>query len=306
MYSLKLKQILVLTLFIGCLLPDAFSQSGSFRKKRKNFKQGGNGAVMVMAHRQDWKNYPENTIESLQSCIDKGIDIVEIDIRKTKDGELVVMHDGSVNRTTNGKGRISDLTLEEIKALRIKDHKGNLTDYTVPSFEEYMAAAKRKIMVNLDIKINALENFASMYKILKKTKTLDHALWVFNAEYEVVKDTLAKYPGVIICPKIGSHQKDPVGSYHNWVDNYDLKTVFFRFKTEQDSLWTVVPDAQKKRIKLYCHTLWSGGSSAGRSDEKAPENPDENWGWLIDNGMEIIMTDEIDLLMDYIKSRRQD
>ena len=293
-----------ITIILQFLSISVYAQSGSFKFKRKNFEQGGNGAVMVMAHRQDWKNYPENSIAALQGCIDKGIDIVEIDIRKTKDGELIVVHDGSVNRTTNGKGRISDLTLEEIKALRLKDHEGNQTDHTVPTLEEYMATAKGQIMVNLDIKINPLKNFAAMYRILEKTKTLDHALWVFNAEYETVKDMLAKYPGVIMCPKIGSHQEDPVGSYKKWVNNYDLETVFFRFKTEQDTLWTVVPDAHKRGIKLYCHTLWNGGSAAGRSDYKAPENPEENWGWLIDRGIEIIMTDETQALLEHIIKRK--
>lgn len=81
-----------------------------------NLEDSENKEIIVVAHRGDWRHAPENSLQAIKNCIDMGVDMVEIDIRKTKDGQLVLMHDGTVDRTTNGKGRVSDLTLESLKS----------------------------------------------------------------------------------------------------------------------------------------------------------------------------------------------
>jgi glycerophosphoryl diester phosphodiesterase len=73
--------------------------------------------VHIIAHRGASAYAPENTLAAFAKAVDFGADILELDVRQTRDGELVVLHDASVNRTTNGKGRVADLTLEQIKAL---------------------------------------------------------------------------------------------------------------------------------------------------------------------------------------------
>ncbi|MEM7658856.1 MAG: glycerophosphodiester phosphodiesterase family protein, partial [Bacteroidota bacterium] len=60
--------------------------------------------VLAVSHRGDWRYAPENSLMAVQRCIDLGVDIVEIDVRMTKDGHLVAMHDKTVDRTTNGSG----------------------------------------------------------------------------------------------------------------------------------------------------------------------------------------------------------
>lgn len=84
---------------------------------------------MVMAHRGDSANIPENTLESFQDAYKLNVDVIETDVRLTKDGQFVFFHDPKVNRTTNKKGKISDFTLEELKQLdagyNYKDSNGN-------------------------------------------------------------------------------------------------------------------------------------------------------------------------------------
>lgn len=70
---------------------------------------------MVVSHRGDWRNAPENSLQAFQNCIDMGVDMVELDLKKTKDGELILMHDGTLDRTTNGTGKPEDYTLAELK-----------------------------------------------------------------------------------------------------------------------------------------------------------------------------------------------
>ena len=115
------------------------------------FKNPDPSQVLVISHRGDWRYAPENSVEAVERCIELGVDVVEIDVRLTKDGHLVAMHDNTVDRTTNGTGKVSDLTLAEIKELRLKNACGARgSRIQVPTMEEIMLAAKDKVMINLD------------------------------------------------------------------------------------------------------------------------------------------------------------
>lgn len=89
-----------------------------------------------IAHRGGRVYEPENTIASFQHAIDSGVDWLEMDVQQTKDGELVVIHDETVDRTTDGTGRVEDLTLEQIRALDAGHGE------RVPTFEEAILLAK--------------------------------------------------------------------------------------------------------------------------------------------------------------------
>ena len=73
--------------------------------------------VTIVAHRGLAQGMPENTLAAFRHASAQGVAVIELDLRMTKDGHLVVMHDATVDRTTNGSGRVSDLTLAQIKAL---------------------------------------------------------------------------------------------------------------------------------------------------------------------------------------------
>jgi glycerophosphoryl diester phosphodiesterase len=76
-----------------------------------------------------------------------GADVVEFDLKKTKDGKLVVMHDPTLNRTTTGTGLVSDHTLEELKKLKLRAGTGHPTDDTIPTFAEELDAARENGLV---------------------------------------------------------------------------------------------------------------------------------------------------------------
>ena len=93
-------------LFIFSLLLIAISGiNAQNRKLRANLLDKNNHSVMVVSHRGDWRNAPENSLQAIQNCIDMGVDMVEVDLKKTKDGHLIVMHDQTIDRTTTGKGK---------------------------------------------------------------------------------------------------------------------------------------------------------------------------------------------------------
>ena len=89
-----------------------------------NYWKQNKDNIWVAAHRGWCSKYPENTIEAIRAAVELGVDQIETDIRVTKDGELVLMHDATVDRTTNGTGKVIDYTLEELRQLDAGVHKG--------------------------------------------------------------------------------------------------------------------------------------------------------------------------------------
>jgi glycerophosphoryl diester phosphodiesterase len=72
---------------------------------------------LIIAHRGYRAKYPENTMAAFEAAIDVGVDMIELDVLRTKDRDMVVIHDESLDRTTNGHGMVSDYTLSELRAL---------------------------------------------------------------------------------------------------------------------------------------------------------------------------------------------
>ncbi|MDR3695363.1 glycerophosphodiester phosphodiesterase family protein [Mucilaginibacter sp.] len=108
---------------------------------------------IVIAHRGDHTVYPENTLEGYAMAAKNEADYVEIDLRTTSDNQLVSMHDGSVNRMTNGKGLIKDLTLQQIEALKVNARSSTDTaTYRVPTFEQILKLCRNKIHIYIDFK----------------------------------------------------------------------------------------------------------------------------------------------------------
>ena len=97
-----MKKIYILSLL--CMLTSVSFAQSNLKEILKNFNKPAKENVMVVSHRGDWRNAPENSIQAFQNCIDMGVDMVELDLKKTKDGVLVLMHDKKIDRTMNGKG----------------------------------------------------------------------------------------------------------------------------------------------------------------------------------------------------------
>lgn len=107
--------------------------------------------MLKVGHRGARAYEPENTLRSFKKAMELGVDAVELDVRKTKDGQLVVIHDADVKRTTNGKGLVSELTLKEIQSLSTeKDEK-------IPTLEEALDCLGKKVRVFIELKETGIE-----------------------------------------------------------------------------------------------------------------------------------------------------
>ncbi|MCB0218412.1 MAG: hypothetical protein KDH09_01850 [Chrysiogenetes bacterium] len=110
------------------------------------------GRPLVLAHRGGRHLYPENTLEAFSRCFSDGAEGVELDVRCTRDGKVVVFHDAELETLTDGQGRASHKSWEEIRTIRVRNHQGDLTDQTIPRFEEVLEALPVDGFLNVEIK----------------------------------------------------------------------------------------------------------------------------------------------------------
>lgn len=104
---------------------------------------------LIVAHRGASKDHPENTLEAFEAATVAGAGAVEFDVRVTSDGHAVVLHDASVDRTTDGAGLVRDLTLEQVRCLRINTSEG---DTGVPTLREVLESLSGRVAVDIEIK----------------------------------------------------------------------------------------------------------------------------------------------------------
>ncbi|MEM3507128.1 MAG: glycerophosphodiester phosphodiesterase family protein [Candidatus Bathyarchaeia archaeon] len=107
--------------------------------------------MLKIGHRGAKAYEPENTLRSFKKALELGVNAIELDVRKTKDGEIIVIHDAEVDRTTNGKGLVSELTLEEIKKLFTE--KGE----KIPTLEEALDFLDKKVKIIIELKETGFE-----------------------------------------------------------------------------------------------------------------------------------------------------
>lgn len=109
--------------------------------------------VVVISHRGEHLRHPENTMPAFEEAVRVGADYIEVDVRTTLDGKLVLMHDARADRTTNGTGEIAKMTFDEVRALDAGIKKDAAFAGTkVPSFDEVLDYARGKINVYVDAK----------------------------------------------------------------------------------------------------------------------------------------------------------
>lgn len=257
--------------------------------------------VLVASHRGDWRNYAENSIEAIEGCIAMGVDIVEIDVARTKDGHLILMHDQKINRTTSQKGLVTDFTLKDFRKMNLRNGLGKVGEFKVPTLEEAMLAAKGKITVNLD---KADQYFDEVYKILEKTGTVEQTIIKSDLPYEVL---LAKYgepfKKMTFMPVIDLDKQKTFESVLPVLQKqYPYYEIVFK-KENKELLLKIKEYLKDSSSVIWINSLWPS-LCGGYSDDRALKSPDQTWGYLIDElGAGILQTDRPQYMLEYLRSK---
>src|SRR5580700_11410675 len=115
--------------------------------------EGQTRRVVAISHRGEHLHHPENTMPAFQEAIRLGADYIEVDVRTTADGKLILSHDATVNRCTNGQGDVARMTFEDLRALDAGIKSGpEFADTKMPSFDEVLDLARGKIGIYVDVK----------------------------------------------------------------------------------------------------------------------------------------------------------
>ena len=142
------------------------------------FRHTGEPLPFVSAHRGGpGKGFPENCLATFENTIGDTFAIIEMDPRYAKDGSIVVHHDATLERTSTGKGRVADLTLAELKQLKLKDTEGNVTEFQIPTLDEALEWARGRTILVLDQKDVPV---AVRVKKIEEHKAEGYALVIVN------------------------------------------------------------------------------------------------------------------------------
>lgn len=255
---------------------------------------------LVVAHRSDWRNFPENSIEGVKNCIELGVDIVEIDVRITSDNEIVVLHDKTLDRVSNGTGKVSHSSLSQIKELYLKNGYGILTDYKIPTLEEVLKVTKNKVHVMID---KAYYILPQVWEVVKKVGVENQVMFEGSVP---VDEFIQTYPKLIkeiqYMPRIAPETKE----IENYMDGYLSYVKVPMFITSFEKMDKAFLDIIKKyndRGIMFMASSLDKDSAGGKTDDKAIINPEDNWGWILRNGFKVICTDRPQELKEFITTK---
>ncbi len=257
--------------------------------------------VIVASHRGDWRNFPENSLEGIDNAIKMGVDIVEIDLQRTRDGVLILMHDATLNRTTTGKGKIAEVDYDSISRLNLRNGCAIRTIHKVPTLEQVLLMAKGRVMLNLD---KADRYFDQVYALAKKTGTLRQIIMKGKKTPADVKSQFGKYLNdVIYMPIVNLDDKDADQRIAEYVATLHPVAFELLYRTDENKLPLQIPSLLGGKALIWYNTLWN--TMAGAHDDDASlANVDNGYGYLIDRlGARIIQTDRPQFLLNYLRSR---
>lgn len=256
--------------------------------------------VFVAAHRGDWRNWPENSLEAVQSAIDMGVDIVEIDVAMTRDSVLIVMHDRRVNRTTKAKGLVSDFDYAELSKYRLKSGHGVTTACKIPTLEEMLLLCRDKAIVNIDS--NGWPYFDRIYELLERTGTLDQVIIKCGADVDRARKVI-KGRKVMFMPIICPNSERSVATLKRYLAEYPcIAYEVCMYKTVGQSETDCIRDIIAHGSHVWTDTLWDS-VSGGYSDDAAVKDPDKIYGKHLELGATMIQTDRPATLISYLKSK---
>jgi glycerophosphoryl diester phosphodiesterase len=261
---------------------------------------GSHSEIFLVAHRGDWRNFPENSLAAIEGSIAESLEMAEIDLQRTKDGHLILMHDPSVDRTTTGKGNVSDLTLEDIRSLRLRDGLGSPTSFSVPTLREALVVARGRILLNLD---KGYRHFREVMPLLEETNTLGLVLLKGPLSVEeVITDQGDLLSRVAYMPVINFGKPGAADRLQGWLEKAKPCAVEFVFTTWSTELAEAFAECRRQGVRIWVNVLWPH-LAGGLSDDLALDKPDEVYGVLLDRGVSILQTDRPRELQAYLRQR---
>jgi glycerophosphoryl diester phosphodiesterase len=233
--------------------------------------------VVVISHRGEHLRHPENTMPAFQAAYEAGADFFELDVRTTSDGKLVLMHDSTVDRCTNGHGEVAAMTFEEIRKLDAGAKMSpEFAGTKVPTFDEALSFAEGKIGVYIDAKrISA----ADLVEAVVRHHLEDHV--VVYGGFDLMRGIQALNPKIKLMPEANSAEIAT-----KLIDALHLRVIAFDARDFRDE---VIAVAKNAHADIYV-------------DRLGPADTPESWEDAVRRGATGIQTDKPAELVQFLRS----
>ena len=232
---------------------------------------------LVSAHRGGpTLGYPENAIETFEYQTRHQPLIIECDVRMTADSVLVLMHDATVDRTTNGSGKVAEYTLEALKKLYLRDVEGNEIPYRVPTLDEALRWGKNKVIFTLDVKRDV--PYAAVVAAIRRNSAAAYSIVItYNADQAATVHQLD--PELMISASIGSETDLLRLNERNVPDN---RLIAFIGTREADEAFYRL---------LHDHGIMCIMGTMGNLDKQATARGDQVYTEFVERGADVLSTD---------------
>ena len=261
--------------------------------------------VVVISHRGDWRNWPENSIPAIESVIKMGVDMMELDVKMTKDSVLVLMHDKNIDRMTNGKGYIKDMTYDSLMTFNLKRAHNVKTDsLKIPTLREALLCCKDRILVNVD---HAYPYYKEIVELTEELGVTGQVLMKGKSSVDKVAADMAKHENNLLYMPIIDINK-PKGQA--LFAEYQVKGVVpmayeVCWQKSGKEIEDCVAKIHETGSKLWVNTFWPSVCGGFGNDDDAAllaTDPADVYGQYIEMGATMIQTDRPEMLLNYLRS----
>ena len=288
--------------FLLPILLTAFSISAQTRtdKLLKNLHDNESKYIFVIAHRGDWRNAPENSLQSIEKAIAMKVDMIELDIQPTKDGNFICMHDETLDRTSTGKGPIKDYTTEELKKFVLRSGNGIKTRQPIPTLKKALNVCKGRILVNIDKGGTYIKEIMPIIQECGMEKQV-----IIKGYYPVekVKKEYGSNESMLYMPIVNLWDKEAVATIQTFIKNFTPIAYELCFKDDANPNLKIIDEIAKSGSRVWMNTLWDS-LCGGHDDENALlESKDKHWGWMLKHKATMIQTDRPQELIHYLEEK---
>ena len=259
--------------------------------------------TLVIAHRACWREgAPENSLMAVRACERMGADGVELDVHHTKDGVAVIFHDDTVDRMTNGTGKVIDLTWAQLSRLRLREGAGGpnalLTREHIPTLDAYLRVAKNRLLIVYDVKDwSQKPTFAS----IEKHGMADQAIFFYECNNDRLLNNVRPFFDRVAMFPIMFEKDGPLAPMLERCPSHPLGRAHVKY---QHTAWIndALPSLRAAHQRTWIATMFPE-DNAGFDDKRALADPATVWGSQIDAGAQMIMTNEPRALIAYLRRR---
>lgn len=269
--------------------------TGNLNTDLKNLFEDSSYKVWICAHRANTQKgieagIPENSLAAIEYAINAGVEMVELDVRPTSDGVLMLMHDNTIDRTTNGSGAIGNYTYQQLQQFYLKDESGKLTSERIPTLEEALKKGKGKLYFNLDV-VSKNVAVVTIVSLLKKLDMEKEVLLYVSNNRNYAYDLKAANSSLLLHP-MAKAADDITYFASSYTDNVQM----MQLSTSDALAGTMVDEIKAKGWLIFSNIV-------GTNDTNMKSDNYSGLVGMINKRINIVQTDYAELAAGYLKSK---